>query len=186
MAGLIVPDSAERPAYRGLPSIFEYTNTDGALIRTNCGQAAAATFLTHYGKMLPDTERARQVMAAIERDYPPDNFGGYLGTSRRRVIQICHAYGVEVRSIAGEERLLASLKAERPVIVMLGVSAGSLINRFDLPGGHWMVAFGFSRDFVYLTNYGRMPWAEFRTGWTGWIPRLIQMQGRGLVHSPPT
>jgi hypothetical protein len=181
MAGLIQPECGESPEYRGLPAIFEYTNWDGRLVRTNCGQAAAATFLTHHRKLPPDVQRAREVLAQIEREHPPDNVGGAFGTSRRRVVRICIARGLRVEPISGEEALRARLENCHPVVVMLGVCGGKLFGRFNLPGGHWMVAYGFDREFVHLTNHGRMTWAEFLQGWDGFVPRLIGMQRKGLV-----
>jgi hypothetical protein len=181
MAGILCADRAENPDYRGLGSIFEYTNDDGSRVRTNCGQAAALTFLTHYRKFPTDSQRARLMFARIEEHYPPDNFGGYLGTSRRQVTHICRKHGLPVVPISGEAQLQKSLAAERPVLVMLGVSAGRFLNLFDLPGGHWMVAYGFDQDFVHLTNYGRMPWDEFRAGWSSFVPRLINMWRKGLA-----
>jgi hypothetical protein len=164
----------------GLKSIFEYTNGDGSLCRTNCGQAAAATFLTHYGRLPADTAEAHRIMATLERCHPPNVLGGVFGTSRRRVARICSAFGVRVREVPGEAALRASLVRREPVIVMLGVSAGRLW-RFDLPGGHWMVAYACDADGVYLTNWGKMGWDDFRHGWAGLVPRLIGMWGRGLA-----
>jgi hypothetical protein len=63
---------------------------------------------------------------------------------------------------------------------MLGVSAGKFL-RFDMPGGHWMVAYGYDAGSVYLTNWGKMSWQEFRAGWAGLVPRLIGMRFRGLT-----
>jgi hypothetical protein len=51
MAGLATPGELPRAGFHGLGSIFEFTNGDGALVRTNCGQAAAATFLKFHGKL---------------------------------------------------------------------------------------------------------------------------------------
>jgi len=83
----------------------------------------------------------------------------------------------------GEEALRAQLTKNNPVIVMLAVSAGRFL-RWDLPGGHWMVAYGFDADGVYLTNYGKMGWPDFRAGWNGLAPRLISMHRRGLAILP--
>jgi hypothetical protein len=185
MAAFISPEKKNPTAYWGLDTIFEYTNDDGRLVDTNCGQAAAATFLTFHGKLPPLTERASQIMGAIEHDHPPDNFGGRFGTSRRQVVHICRDQGLRVMEVSGEEALRGQLAKHRPVIVMLGVSAGRFWNLFDLPGGHWMVAYGFDDDSVHLTNWGRMTWPEFRAGWNALVPRLIGMRGRGLVHSLP-
>jgi hypothetical protein len=184
MADFICPEEMIADSYRGLDKIFEYTNDDGQLVDTNCGQAAAATFLTFYGKLPPVAERAKQVMAAIEHDHPPDNFGGRFGTSRRQVVHICRDLGLRVTEIAGEEALRAQLAEHRPVIVMLGISGERFLNLFDLPNGHWMVAYGFDRENVHLTNWGRMSWAEFHAGWNAFIPRLISMRRKGLVLSP--
>jgi len=183
MAGLVHPDEPPPPHYRGLPSIFEFTNGDGAIVRTNCGQAAAATLLTFYGKLSPATLTAGQIMAAIEDTDPPDNFGGAFGTSRRRVTRICRRHGIRLHEIAGEAAIRRELAEERPVIVMLGGSAGRLFDRIDLPGGHWMVAYGFDDDRIYLTNHGWMTWDDFRLGWAGIVPRLIDMRGKGLVSA---
>jgi hypothetical protein len=184
MAAFITPEEITPDVYRGLEKIFEYTNDDGQLVDTNCGQAAAATFLTFHGKLPPLEERAKEVMAAIESAHPPDNFGGRFGTSRRQVIHICRDHGLRVTEIAGEEELRAQLAQSRPVIVMLGVSGGRFLNLFDLPNGHWMVAYGFDGDYVHLTNWGRMSWAEFHAGWNALVPRLISMRRKGLVLSP--
>jgi hypothetical protein len=50
-----------------------------------------------------------------------------------------------------------------------------------MPAGHWMVAYGFDKDNVYLTNWGCMSWEGFRQGWDALVPRLIGMSHRGLV-----
>src|SRR5262245_27682791 len=151
MAGTLYCDPESHPGYRGLSSIFQYTNQDGVRARVNCGQAAALTLLTHYSKLPLDPLHARQIMARVEEHYPPDNVGGYLGTSRRRVTSICRAYGLPLAAIRGEEHLRGLLAEHRPVVVMCGVSAGRVLNLFNIPGGHWMVAYGFDSDYVYLT-----------------------------------
>jgi hypothetical protein len=181
MATLICPEDRCIADYQGLDSVFEYTNDDGRLQQYNCGQAAACTFLTFYGKLTADAKRADAIMAAIESAHPPDNFGGWFGTSRRRVERICRANGLRIDHIEDEDDLRKQLAAHKPVIVMLGVSAGRFLNRFDLPGGHWMVAYGYDRDHLYLTNWGRMTWDEFRGGWNALVPWLIGMRRRGLV-----
>jgi hypothetical protein len=180
MAGMVHPEDPPSD-YRGLPSIFEFTNSDGDCVRTNCGQAAAATFLTYHGKLLLSKDEPTQIMEALELVDPPDNLGGAFGTSRRCVVRICRRHGIRLREIAGEAGLREALGLGRPVIVMLGVCAGRLFHRFSLPGGHWLVAYGFDGERVYLTNYGHMTWEEFRHGWGGIVPRLIGMRNKGLV-----
>lgn len=183
MAGLFV-DNDRPPNYCGLTSIFEYTNDDGELCRTNCGQAAAATFLTHCGKFAPRADRAAQVMQVLERSFPPDNLLGLFGTSRRQVERICKAHATPLRAIRGCDALCDSLRKGQPVIVMLGVSGGKFL-KWELPGGHWMVACGFDAEHVHLTNWGTMTWQEFEKGWQALVPRLINMHGQGLVMRTP-
>jgi hypothetical protein len=180
MAQRVVADGRDRPDFCGLTSLFEFTNADGRLTRTNCGQAAAATLLTQYGK-LGGSDNPAAVMSALEREHPPDQLFGLFGTGRRRVERICRANGLPLRQIEGEEVLRRCLREQMPVVVMLGVSAGRLWGRIDLPGGHWMVAFGCDADHVYLSNWGAMPWAEFHHGWRSPVARLIGMNGRGLI-----
>ena len=57
----------------------------------------------------------------------------------------------------------------------------ALVDRYDRPGGHWTVAYGFDGEHIYLTNYGRMTWDDFRRAWMSFVPRLIDMHGKGLV-----
>lgn len=164
--------------YRGLRELFEFTNWDGRHTRFNCGQAAACTFLAHHGILAPDTA----AMVEVERQHPPDNFGGWLGTSRRRVERICRENRTELCEVTGEAELRCYLNVGKPVIVMLGMP-GRRVGRWHVPLGHWMVAYGFDDEFVYLSNQGRMTWGEFRIGWHSLVPRLIRMHGRGLALS---
>jgi len=180
VACMVTPAEQGAADFVGLGAIFEYTNGDGALCRTNCGQAAAATFLAHLGRLPADAVRAGGVMADLERRHPPNVLGGIFGTSRCCVARICAAFGVPLHAVSGEAALRASLLRREPVIVMLGVSAGRWW-RFDLPGGHWMVAYACDAGGVYLTNWGKMSWDEFRRGWDALVPRLIGMRRRGLA-----
>ena len=187
MAGFV--RALESNRLLGLSNIYQFTNEDGRLVRSNCAQAAAATFLTHYRKLFePGVPNAKAVhadvpraaMSWLEANYPPDQIGGMFGTSRRRVVQICKAFGVGVREIRGQDNMLAALGRGKPAIVMLGVSAGKLFGH-NLPGGHWMVAYACDDANVYLTNWGEMPWDQFLRGWNSFVPRLIQMRNRGLI-----
>lgn len=193
MACFVIPTGRDAMAYHGVGRIFQYTNDDGRYVRTNCGLAAAATFLTFHQKFPAAEERAHQIMKEIERQYPPDNLGGLFGTSRRRVEQICRAFGLRTRAIQGETALKAHLDYGNPVVVMLGVKAGvnilghriEQVFGFDLPMGHWMVAYGYDAEHVFITNwYQRMTWSEFRWGWDAFVPRLINMRRHGLVAMP--
>ena len=176
MAATIRPDDFDPDRYRGLSEIFEFINGDGRFSKFNCGQAAACTFLTHYRKLTP----AAETMAEIERAHPPDNLGGWLGTSRRQVESICRNHELPTETIEGEGELRISLTSLRPVIVMLAVPGPKILS-VRMPMGHWMVAYGFDSEYVYLSNYGRMTWDDFRARWHGFVPRLIRMQNCGLV-----
>lgn len=184
MAHTVTPDRSLPDSYRGLPGIFEFRNDDGDQQRVNCGQAAACTFLTHYGKLPSATEpdRAHEVMTTIEADHPPDNLFGWFGTSPRRVELICQAYGVNIEQVDGEGNLRARLDQGQPVMVMVGTE-GPRFWRFTAPAGHWMVAFGYDDDAIFLTNGAdvRMPWDEFRGWWASTVPRLVSMQNTGLA-----
>ena len=180
MAGMVFGENSWSPDYRGLPAIFAYTNADGELFRTNCGQAAVATFLTHHGRLSPDAGKAMTTMRRLELEHPPNNLFGALGTSRRRVERACRAFGLPLKEVAGEAALRAELDRQNPVLVMLGLPIRTRWG-VDLPGGHWMVAYGYDAEYVYLTNYGRMPWPAFRRGWRSFVAWLIRMRRRGLA-----
>lgn len=181
MAQLTHPCDPLGAEYIGLPEFFEFTNGDGRWRPYNCGQAAACTLLSHCGAIKPQ-EDASELMKAIEQAHPPDNFGGYFGTSRYCVERICRRNGVRLKEVVGEEQFRAALTNCRPVIVMLGVPGPKFMG-YPLPAGHWMVAYGFDNEHVYLSNQGRMTWEEFRSGWRSLVPRLIRMNGRGLMAS---
>lgn len=179
MAGFVLGALGTAASYVGRQSVFEYCNGDGKLVAWNCGQAAAATLLTASG-VFP-AEASAQAIREIERRFPPDLAGGWFGSSRRRVMQICKAYGVPLREIRGEAELRERLSAGAPVALMLGVCPGTLLG-WPLPGGHWMVAYGHDDDNLYLTNWGEpMPWPDFRRRWGSLVSRVIQMSGRGLT-----
>lgn len=184
MACFVLPEERTLPEYRGIRKIFEYTNWDGSRCRTNCGQAAAATLLTYHRKLPADEEHAHEIMADIERAHPPDNVGGLFGTSRRRVTRICRSFDLTLRPIEGADELRTQLDYQNPVAVMLGIPGGH-IWKYELPAGHWMVAYAYDRANVYLTNWGSMTWAEFERGWARLVPRLIGMRRRGLMAVSP-
>ena len=163
---------------------LRFINSDGELRKFNCGQAAACTLLTHHHIFPIDLEPdpARDVMECVECDHPPDNMGGWAGTSRRRVERICRSHGLPVEVVDGEEELRHCLDRNRPVIVMCGTE-GPRVWKWNAPAGHWMVAYGYDANQVFLTNWSGcgMPWPEFRRRWAAIVPRFISMRNRGLV-----
>src|SRR5437016_2567860 len=115
MASVITPAVETLAEYRGIATIFEFTNADGRFCKTNCGQAAAATLLTFHQKLPADAEQAAQIMAELEGRHPPDNLGGWLGTSQRRIVRMCRAFSLQLDGIAGEEALRRQLDQRNPV-----------------------------------------------------------------------
>src|SRR5262245_23096233 len=105
MAQQVYADGRDREDFCGLATLFEFTNDDGQKCRTNCGQAAAATILTHCGKVKGAELPALEVMCVLERDFPPDQFFGFFGTGRQQVERICMEHGLKLREIRGEEEL---------------------------------------------------------------------------------
>lgn len=166
--------------YRGLPRLYGYVNDDGERFRTNCGQAAIATFLTHHGILPLDAANAAAIMARIEATHPPNILFGRFGTSRRQIERACRAFGCPVREVVGETALRAELDRKNPVFIMLGMPGGKFAG-ITWPSGHWMIAYGYDADDVFLSNYGRMTWAEFRKGWRTPVAHLIRMAERGLT-----
>src|SRR5262245_39829466 len=120
MAHIIRPVNVDRSRYHGLEWIFEYVNDDGALATWNCGQAAAATFLTHHGVL--DPVRAANNMAWLEQHYPPDQFGGWFGTGRRRIERAIQAFHLDLAEVEGIDGIRRELDRNNPVIIMLGTS----------------------------------------------------------------
>lgn len=184
MAGIFQPLPGRTAGYQGLTSLFGYINYDGRLCGTNCGLAASATLLTFLGKMpvTPTTiPGANPNMVTLESTYPPNILGGLAGTSRGRVERILDAFGSEAMTVEGEDGMRQSLRAGRPVAVMLQVP-GTTIWGMTFPAGHWMVAYGYDDQNVYLTNWSLpgMPWDEFRKGWAQLFPWCINMDRQGL------
>jgi hypothetical protein len=183
MPSRIYPDGADPATYRGLPSVYEFINSDGELRGYNCGQAAACSLLSFAGVLVaePDPAVARKLMTAVEEANPPDNVGGWFGTSRRRVERICRTHGVDLDEVAGEAELRESLVAGRPVIVMVGTE-GPRILKWYAPAGHWVLAYGYDDRQLFTTNWnGSIPWDEFRRRWSALVPRLIRMRNVGLA-----
>jgi hypothetical protein len=185
MPDRIYPDGADPASYRGLDSIFEFINGDGRFRKFNCGQAAACTFLTHHrvfpGDHVPG--EAREIMELIEERHPPDNLGGWFGTSRRRVERICRTAGIPVEPVEGEADLRKRLDDLQPVMVMCRVDGPRILGRWTAPSGHWMVAYGYDESRVFLTNWSApsMSWGEFRAGWGAFLPKVLTMQNTGIA-----
>ncbi len=185
MANWITPDGNDLATYRGLEGIFEYTNSDGELTPTNCGLAASATYLTHLGKFPPLPDDAGLIMRTLEANHPPNIMFGKLGTSRGRVERMCGAYGTRLEPLDNEAAIRSSIDNRKPVIVMCQMPGKQMLG-LHFPSGHWMVAYGYDADKIYLSNYGTMNWPDFRDVWDGFVPGLIGMRNIGLIASMET
>lgn len=185
MADYYQPSLTADSRYTGLTELFGYINADGDCKGTNCGLAASATLLTYMGGMratMTPSPLANPNLAVLESQFPPNILGGLAGTSRGRVERILDAFGYHTEEVAGEVALRAALQKSEPVAVMLQIP-GKTVMGIQLPGGHWMVAYGYDAERIYLTNWHdfTMSWDEFRRGWSGWIPWCINMERKGLV-----
>src|SRR5262245_18456880 len=98
---LLKHQQALSASYRGLDTILEFINNAGDLSRTNCGLAAAATFLTHCHRS--PAKGSSELMGRLEKHFPPDILGGLFGTSRCQVRRILHHFGCRLGEIAGED-----------------------------------------------------------------------------------
>lgn len=133
--------------------MFEFINDNDY----DCGQAAAATFLAHYG-MIPGNQK---LLSVIEKEFPPDIVFGWCGTSPGQVKKICEHWGLKIK-----ETTIITL----PMIVL--IQDGEL-------GGHWAVL----DSKTHLTNYGCISDEEFLTLWNGVIPKLAGFNNKGFISA---
>lgn len=180
---LFPPDPAR---FRGVSRLLAFENRDGRLARFNCGQAAVATLLHHLGLLGPSKDGVDAGLRPLESAHPPDLLGGWCGTGRRRIERALRAYGLTSVEVRGADALRRSLAAARPVLLMLGFPVLAWRGRTLLPGGHWMLAWGYDPEFLYLSNYGRLPWQELDRWWDTWTARRVAMAKIGLGVEKPT
>lgn len=174
----ISPDYNTRDgALRGLGSIFQYTNDGMPSTKTTCGQAAIATILTHYNIKPRDT--GYTVVNDVYRRFAPDIAWGNLGTSWQQMNRALSAYGVPYNWYSGEAGLKNALNLYKPCIIMLDV--GAIPEEGWGWGGHWVVAYAYDNNHIYLTNWngnsqkyadgGKCTWAAFRKAWNAQLAR---------------
>jgi hypothetical protein len=172
MAGTIYAYANTRGFY-GLSSIYQYVNADGQNPRTVCGQAASATLLTYCTGRPANLSTLR----AIERTHPPDILGGILGTSPRRVQAILVYYGaIGLGTIGNEESLKRLIRGLFPVICLIQ-NSGGLFGLGD--GAHWLVAFAYNDNGIFVTNYGNvfLSWSAWREKWNSPLPWTMPFKG---------
>jgi hypothetical protein len=174
---LDLPQSAPE-GFKGIEEILkvEYVNEDGKLSKYNCGQAAVATLIQFY-------QRDREgVMEWLEKEHPPNVLFGYLGTTRRRVERGLRAAGLRPYTIHGVDALKKSLDDGKPGIFTYQFELMKVLG-VSIPTAHWMVAFGYNDEYVFVTNWWkhRIPWDEFLVGWSGWIPAITSMKNAAIL-----
>lgn len=191
MPGWVAPMGAELSRYMGRTGLYEFVNSDGRWRQFNCGQAAACTIVTAWTAVAGDQQSVgdgeggawpNDLMRRIEKEHPPDNLGGWLGSSRRRVERILRSHGVPWRVVRGERALRAALAAEQLVVVMVQ-TPGVRFGRWRIPGGHWIVLYGYDDERIFCTNWNEagILWPDFRAAWSGWVPRVMSMRQIGLA-----
>lgn len=170
---------SDQPVY-GVPQIFEYTNRGAPDYDTACGQAAVCTLLTFRRVFAPDTSGRR--ITEVYRRYGPDVAWGWLGTSRQRMDEALRGYGVSGDWQAGEDALRATLRQNKPCLLLLDI--GTIPDEGFRPvGGHWTVAYAYDSRYVYLTNWprdGRCTWANLRKSWNTWLTQANGTPNRFL------
>lgn len=166
--------------YKGLSSIVEYTNDDGDLTKTNCGQAAAAVLINHYSNELQSESMKRsELVRDLEKEYPPNIMFGAWGTSPTQLVKMLGSHNLKVGKIQGYVEFKELLKDKLPVVVLVGVPYKEFLH-LQIREPHWMVAYGFDKDNLYLTNWGKMLWKDFYLGWEDPLIRLVGMAGTGF------
>jgi hypothetical protein len=156
----------------GIHSLMAYVNQDGFIHYRNCGQAAAATAL-RYKHLFYE-----QGLTGIEQNFPPDCALGLFGTSKTQVCNILSALKCHWHEIEGKKALKHAIQHKHPVLVMLSLPT-------FLPTGHWMVAYSYDDENIYLSNYrrhkDRMTWETFEEGWDSPISYTIDMDNTGIA-----
>jgi hypothetical protein len=154
-----------------IDNIFEFYNLNS----NDCGHAAAATLLCFHNYIGEDLS----LLAGLEKAFPADELFGLLGCSPDRVKEILSAYSFkDTQIIDTEERFRTHIGLSYPLIVLLTVHTAFW--GMSVPCGHWTVAYKYDDDYVYLSNYGKMSWEEFRLAWNSFVPRAVGMNGKAI------
>ncbi len=163
--------------YKGLCGMWQFDNWDFPVQGTTCGQAAAATIITHWQGLRNDNKFKTDLASYLYKNYGPNNLGGSLGTSWQQVVNsITGPYKMSWRKTSGEADLRRELNKGIPVIVIL--DSERLRQRgYDYPratlgvAAHYVVVYGYDNGFYYVTNHDKN-WirrADFLETWDTWI-----------------
>lgn len=175
--------------YKGLCGMWQFENWDFPSTNNTCGQAAAATIITHWQGLKNDSKFKRSLASYLYNNYGPNNAFGLLGTSWQQVVNsITGPYKLSWRKSFGESDLRTELAKGIPVIVMLD-SARLRDRGYAYPAspvgiaGHWVVVYGYDNGFYYVSNHpgnyiGRN---DFLEAWDTWIHGGFDGGKRGYV-----
>ena len=171
----------------GMPTIWQWVNSDGQYSGTNCGTAAMATLMTRYkGSQYPPWSNPNPVRR-IERDWlGPDVALGQAGTSRWRMESIATKYGFNY-GWGDESQLNSTLAAKKPVAVMLDIGKCPDWKQW---GFHWVVVYAYDSKNYYVTNWvtgstGAVPKAQFLDGWkNNGVAWPMGIAGKFLLITP--
>lgn len=176
--------------YQGVcADMWQFDNFDFPVHNTTCGQAAAATIITHWQGLRNDAKFKTNLASYLYKNYGPNNLGGQLGTSWQQVVNsITIPYKMSWRKVSGENDLRAELNKKIPVIVM--VDSERLRQRgYDYPkatvgiAAHYIVVYGYDSGFYFVSNHpgNWVRRADFLEAWNTWIHGAIDGGNRGYV-----
>ena len=172
MPSLLLPPSTD--TYKGVGDpIIEFVNEDGKFSGWNCGQAAVASLLC---QRVPGASYS-PLMTELEANFGPDNPFN-LGTSPRQVRRALKAYGLNVKTVRGQH----NLKRHMPCIITFKFELMKVLG-VSIPTAHWMMAYGYDDDYVYVTNWwdNRIAWPEFMAGWDWWGLNLMSVRAAAIT-----
>lgn len=173
--------------FTGLKKIYQYDNDSPGVDKArSCGQAAAATVLRHWGKISGD-----DAVTQVWNRYEPNVFND--GTNWDREQEAIQGFGLNAYWATGLDEMKEYIKLGYPAILMVDVGAVG-----DRWGGHWVVAYAYDDDGIYITNWdfgseyvGYLTHAELNRAWgldpdpnTGWIVKASGAAGVAMIAFP--
>jgi hypothetical protein len=165
--------------FRGIQSIYQYTNVDGTDPSTVCGLAACATLLTYCGFQPASIETLRK----IEKSHPADLMFGKWGTSPWRIEAILNDYKANAtHHLSSIDDLKRYVRMACPVICVIQNTEG-VLGLGD--GAHWFVVFAYDDDGVFVTNYDpvHLTWKDFMAKWDSVVPKLANLNFKGITNT---
>jgi hypothetical protein len=176
--------------YKGVcKDMWQFDNFDFPSTNNTCGQAAAATIITHWYDKRGDDAFKKGVASFLYNNYGPNNAFGMFGTSWQQVVNsVAVGYKMNWRKVTGESDLRAELNKGIPVIVI--VDSERLRQKgYDYPratvgiAAHYIVVYGYDSGFYYVSNHPGN-WVrrnDFLESWNTWIHGPIDGGNRGYV-----